>query len=165
MSDKDNRSDEEPKSKFKIVDRRRASDEEEAHEPVSEEKVTPAKSEEVPHEVITEPQSMSPDMEAPVEENMEAPEGESEEFTEDPLGFRNVCLSFLQTLATISWVHLGMLPHPQTQLVVKKIDEARKTITLLETIYQQVKTEYPPEVNSEIMRLIADLKAAYVNQL
>jgi hypothetical protein len=159
MSKDDKKSEEDqPKAKFKIVDRRGVESEPEeipVKAPAPAEKQAPI--EEAP--VL----KIAPDVEGEVPDSEE--DVPQDEIAEDPLGFRNVGLSFLQTLATIAWVQLGLLPHPQTQLVVKKMDEARKTIGLLEVIFHQLQPEYPPEVNSEIVRLIADLKAAYVNQL
>jgi hypothetical protein len=149
--------DEHPSPKFKIVDRRRAEDENE--EPVR------AAQPEIPKEPAPAPPDLHTD--GAVEQEIPSdgqPETEHE-ISEDPLGFRNVTLSFLQTLSTISWVHLGLIPHPQTQLIAKKMEEARKTIALFELIYSQVKSELPPEANAEIVGLIRDLKANYVSQL
>ena len=156
-----------PKAKFKIVDRRRINME---SEPEPEEK--PLKAEEVkveekPPEAKNEtetPVYHAPDGEA--REGMpESPDGGQRRGSDDPLAFRNIALSFLQTLSTIAWVHMGLVPHPQTQLVAKKLEEARKVISLFEITYQQVKGELPPEVNNEIVALLQDLKANYVNQL
>jgi hypothetical protein len=158
LSKKDQQSDE-PTPKFKIVDRRHLED-------VEPEPILAPPSDEKP--ASEEPdQEIDKDPVLHVESSEPLPEVETEEpeSQEDPLGYRNVTLSFLQTLSTISWVHLGLVPHPQTQLMFKKLDEARKTIALFEVIFNQSKSEFPPEINKEITGLLNDLKAHYVNQL
>jgi hypothetical protein len=158
LSKKDHQSDE-PTPKFKIVDRRHLDDVE--PEPV---KAPPVDEKPAP---VAPQQEIDKDPVLHVESSEEVPEQgtETPESQEDPLGFRNVTLSFLQTLSTISWVHLGLVPHPQTQLMLKKLDEARKTIALFEVIFNQAKVDFPPEINKEIAGLLNDLKAHYVNQL
>jgi hypothetical protein len=151
---------EEPKPKFKIVDRRRigvdgpADSEPEPEPPVKQANgpAEPAKDQKVEIPTSKDTPAEEPAQGKPVE-------------SEDPLTFRNVSLSFLQTLSTIAWIHMGLVPHPQTQLLAKKNEEARKAINMLEIIFQQAKLEYPPEVNAEIAGLIQDLKTNYVNAL
>jgi hypothetical protein len=60
---------------------------------------------------------------------------------------------------------MGLVPHPQTQLIAKKLEEARKAVSLFELIFQHSKAEFPPEINTEINNLLQDMKANYVNQL
>jgi len=158
---------EQAKPKFKIVDRRRIDAENVEPE---EESVPEAPAPTPPASAATEePVKVAPEIDSHSDGEIkdEAKElgDKRPETSEDPIGMRNVALSFLQTLSTIAWVHMGMVPHPQTQLVAKKLEEARKTINMFEVIYQQVKGEFPPEINAEIVGLIRDLKANYVNQL
>lgn len=165
MSDKKPPSDEEQqKSSFKIVDRRRINLEDEPETPVSQPAPPkPSEDKSKDSKIETEPETLKDE---PVTgDETQGPEEEPKQALTDPLSFRNVGLSLLQTLSTISWIHLGMVPHPDTQLVAKKLDEARKSIALFEIVYSQVKGEFPPEVNTEILRLLQDLKANYVNQL
>ena len=160
LTKKDQRSDEQPAPKFKIIDRRRREDSE---EPEPAPPTPPA-----PPDKQKEPDKAGPDHAGEPIQAQQSSEKEYEpqqDMHEDPLGFRNVALSFLQTLSTISWVHMGLVPHPQTQLVAKKMEEARRTIALFEIIFNQVKPDLPAEVNAELVGLIRDLKAGYVSQL
>jgi hypothetical protein len=156
-----------PKSKFKIVDRRRI-DADSEPEPEEEPVKTETAKAESPKPPPSSDGSPRPDGKVTAgettleDETGEAPKGGREE---DPLSFRNMALSFIQTLATVAWVHMGMVPHPQTQLIAKKMEEARKAIALMESINQQVKGELPPEISMQIAEMIRDLKANYVNQL
>jgi hypothetical protein len=161
---------EQKEPKFKVVDRRRIDpDKIEASdapvEPEPEVKKESSPKEKAPETTASpKPDSAEIPSEFQDTEEEEIPVGdEKAEF--DPLEYRNLALSFLQTLSTAVWVQMGLIPHPQTQLVIKKMEDARKTINLIESLYKQAKGEWPEEINMQIERLIADLKANYVNQL
>jgi len=81
------------------------------------------------------------------------------------LYFRNLIVSFLQTLANFTWVHLGLIPNPSTQLVAKNLEEARRMINLYEGMLNMARPELPKEYNVELDRLLADLKANYIGQI
>ncbi len=164
MTDRDRQpNDEEQTPKFKIIDRRRIdADEIEASEAPPEPEPE-AKAEAEPET----PPKVEDEADAPPEVgDQSAGEQAGESETEqDPLEFRNIALSFLQTLNSIAWVHMGLVPHPQTQIVTKKMEEARKTIELLDKVFEETKRDFSPEINSQIEGLLQDLKANYVNQL
>jgi len=156
--DRNNNADAE-KPKFKIVDRRRINpDEIEASDAPPEP--------EPPRRVAQEEKK---EAEAPPREA--APPGEPELEDEDlkgkadPLGYENILLSFLQTLVSVTWVHLGLVAHPQTQLITKKLEEARKSINLFEILLKQAGNGLPSQIKIELERVLQDLKANYVNQL
>jgi hypothetical protein len=173
-NDKEREEEEEGKKpKFKVVDRRRinadeieASDEPPEPEPEPE---APAESEKEPVDEKKEKKKEEEEKpEAPKEETKTKGDGRVEgapEGGEDPLSYRNIVMSFLQTLVTVVWVHLGLVPHPQTQLVMKRLEEARKAIDLFETIYNAVEGDIPEQVKPEIKRLLEDMKANYIDQL
>lgn len=152
------------KPKFKVVDRRRINAEEvEASEEPSEPEPEPEPEKEEPEEPKKE---STP--EEPPEEKKTTGDSEAEgmpEASEDPLAYRNIIMSFLQTLVTVVWVHLGLVPHPQTQLVMKKMEEARKAIDLYESLYNAVKDDLPDKLKPEVERLLEDMKANYISQL
>ena len=144
---------EEQKPKFKIVDRRRlSSEDEEPEEETAPLKETPPKADAKKEEKSDKAKEPAPD------------EGKMD--TEpDALGYSNVVLSLLQTITSVVWVHLGLVPNPQTNIVLKKLEQARKLIGLYEHLYELSKDEFPIEVRKELERLAQDMKANYVNQL
>ena len=163
QNEKAREEEEENQPKFKVVDRRRinADEIEASDEPPEPE--APVETEEKPADEITDKEPEAP---APEEEIQEgSPEEARQESIEDPLTYRNIVMSFLQTLVTVVWVHLGLVPHPQTQLVMKKLEEARKAIDLFEAIYKAVENDIPDQVKPEIARLLEDMKANYIDQL
>lgn len=148
------------KPKFKIVDRRRINvdDIEAGEEPPEPETPEPAS-----------PPEAKPEEKAPPPSDKKGGEPESEsrepDAAEDPLMFVSLVVSFIQTLGSVAYVRLGLVPHPQTQLIAKKLEEARKLIALLEDLHNRIRPSLPGQVNAEIERLVQDLKANYVSQL
>lgn len=161
MSKEETPNGERSKPKFKIVDKRRIDPDEIPPQEAAEQPVTPP---EPPADVKSaESQETKADQGQAAADQEQAAEAFSG--LDDPVAFANVCVSIIQTLATVSWVYLGLVPHPQTQLVVKRMEEARKAIALTEHIIKVVKPELPSEVNLQLAGLLRDLKANYVNQL
>ncbi len=162
--------DQEKKPKFKIINRRRIDpDEIEASDAPPEE---PPKKAEVKEKAgESEPsREQTPPEEAPKaadEKLKEEPSKEKKSYRkgEDPLEYLNIVVSFLQTLVSVVWVHLGLVPHPQTQLVAKKLEEARKAIDLYEKLLKEVDKDLPPQLKVELERILQEMKVNYVNQL
>ena len=165
QNEKDREEEMKKQPKFKVVDRRRinADEIEASDEPPEPEPEAPVEPQEKPAEekTVDEPEAPAQEEEIPDE----SPEEARQESIEDPLAYRNIVMSFLQTLVTVVWVHLGLVPHPQTQLVMKKLEEARKAIDLFEAIYKAVENDIPEQVKPEIARLLEDMKANYIDQL
>jgi hypothetical protein len=173
------------KPKFKLVDKRRINiDDVEASDGVEEEETGKSVAEESSGTTDTEGNEIptpfglvADEEEAEIPAEFQPPPGEEvpagetpEEKTDaklddNPLAFTNIIISILHTLATVILVDLGLVPHPQTQLVAKKLEEARKAIELFQVIFIQVKDDLPEELAKEFERALADLKANYVNQL
>lgn len=173
------------KPKFRVVDRRRINpDEVEASDKPPETVETP------PEPVVTQPSDDTEGNEIPTpffvepspDDKDEKGEKELPEFKmapgvgeeqkpsqlkpeEDPLHFRNIAISLLQTIATVALVDLGLVPHPQTNLIAKKLEDARKAIDLFEVVLVKVGGDLPEELRSEFDRALQDLKANYVGQL
>ncbi len=178
-NDRKERSDEEPKKqKFKVVDRRRINaDDIEASDAPEEtappQPVPPAPAQpatdggEVPTPFKEKPSDGKPATDEPGSSAQEtaAPDGEAQKPDEDPLSHRNIVMSFMQTLATIALVDLGLVPHPQTGLVAKRMEEARKAIDLFEILLRRSGPELPQQIQVEFERALQDLKASYVAQL
>jgi len=161
---------EEQRPKFKLVDKRRINvDEiEAADEPVEEKPVADKKIEPVV-ETPADPEGEGAEIPEETKEppGRETPSDEPEDVKSepDPLDFRNIAISILQTIATVILVDLGLVPHPQTNLVAKKLEEARKSIELFDLVFGNVRDELPEQIVKEFERAIMDLKANYVNQL
>ncbi len=169
---------EEKKPKFKIVDRRRidVDDIEPASTPVEKEPVSTPKNGNAPDLKAVDGDEKGPEIleEEPSEPDFKVaedtepgpePSGENESAGQDPLEYLNIALSFLQTLVSVSWVHLGLVPHPQTKLVTKKLEDASKSIEMFELIFGNVRDDLPPQLVVELERTLQDMKANYVNQL
>lgn len=150
------------KHKFKIIDRRRIKTEEDDEQKLE---AAPTSQPDQASQSVDEKKSEKKSEKSPAQDQAEQPKKEPSEKSEDPIGIRNLSLSFIQTLSTVGWVHLGYVPHPKTQLVAKDLDQARKVINLLEAIFLQTKTELPAEVNNEIISILQELKTAYVNSM
>jgi len=170
QNEKKREEEEKNQPKFKVVDRRRinADEIEASDEPPEPEPEAPVEPREEPaqDEPIEEKSDEEPEEQVQEEEiRDEKPDEAPQESVEDPLTYRNIVMSFLQTLVTVVWVHLGLVPHPQTQLVMKKLEEARKAIDLFEAIYKAVENDIPDQVKPEIARLLEDMKANYIDQL
>jgi hypothetical protein len=168
---------EQNKPKFRLVDKRRINvDEVEASEEQEKSPLKPAEKAETgkSEDIKAEPKDHHPEKEpAPdIPPEFQPPPGmevsaEEEEIGsgDDPLTYRNIAISVLQTLATVVIVDLGLVPHPQTNLVAKKIEEARKTIDLFELVLNAVRDDLPQQLVMEFDRALKDLKVNYVNQL
>ena len=164
---------EEKEARFKIIDRRRIdADEVEASDAPPEREIPPKPPPKPPPEQGEPAEAEGePEVEGVQETPSDLKDAQDDEAAPedgeelDPLDYRNLTLSFLQTLSTAVWVHLGLVPHPQTQLVTKKLEDARKVIQLMEVLYQQGKEDWPEEINTQIERILQDVKANYVNQL
>jgi len=173
MTDEHEREEEQKATKFKIVDKRRINVDDIDADDVEEETVDAA--DEPGLDETAEPElklagddekssgdTFKPKFAPGVEEPEQAPEMKSDE---DPLAFRNIILNIMQTAATVALVDLGLVPHPQTNLVAKKVDEAQKAIGLFELLITNYGDELPENIRSEFQRALADLKAGYVNQM
>lgn len=158
MTDDKKEPEEEQKPKFKIVDRRRIHDDAELLEEEEEEVVEDDKAKKEPENK----KRIKPESEKVKTEDKDK-EKKSAEI--DPLGYMSVILSILQTITSVTFVHLGLVPNPQSKIVAKKLEEARRLINLFENIWLLVQTELAPEINTELERHLQDLKASYVNQL
>jgi hypothetical protein len=163
MNDKDKDRDKEGKApKFKIVDKRRMNTDDDDIEETREEPVK----EPAPESKAADPaatRDKSQEKASADEPEAEKSSGESKD--DDQLSFKNIVLSILQTVSTMVWINLGLVPNPQTNIVAKKMDQARRLIDLFETVYDAGKEDFPPQVRMEIDGLIQDMKANYVNQL
>lgn len=162
MEDKDH----EEKPKFKIVDKRRIdADEVEASDapPEPEPKKEPEKKAS-PHDGKPEDEEGSHHDHNHDHDHDHEHDGEHGH-DQDPLEYMNIVFSFLQTLVSVIWVHIGLVPHPQTKLVTKKLEDARKCIELFEVIYGTVREELPANLQLELDGALQDMKANYVNQL
>lgn len=161
----DDRENEEKKPKFKIVDKRRidADDVKASDAPPEQEIKDEYESGEDPE--LRAVRGDEPEVEKEAEHGADdGPPGESAE-DQDPLEYMNIVFSFLQTLVSVIWVHIGLVPHPQTKLVTKKLEEARKSIELFELIYGSMREELPGNLQQELDGALQDMKANYVNQL
>ena len=158
-------------SKFKIVDKRRinaddvdASDVvEEAPKPKPEPEKAAEKKTEAPKQEASGEKSgfkpkFAPGVDGPAQKPEEIPADE------DPLAFRNIILNIMQSAVTVALIDLGLVPHPQTNLVVKKLEDARKAIDLFGLLLKNYGTELPDQLRIEFERALQDLKANYVNQ-
>jgi len=173
MTDRPDNEHEEETPKFKIVDKRRidvddvepADEVEEEPEPVE----PPPAKEEPSEEPESEPEEPEPEDDVPPQFKMapgadqDAQEAMKPE--EDPLTYMNILLSFLQTLISVAYVRMGMVAHPQTRLIAKDMEEARKIIDMYEVLYNHGSAAFPEQVTQELERVLQDLKVNYVNNL
>ena len=172
MTDDREREEQENAPKFKVVDKRRINVDEISDDDIVEKTETP---EEPVAEEVAEPElTLAADDKSPtddgfkpqfapgVDEPAAPPEMKPDE---DPLAFSNIILNIMQTAATVALVTLGLVPHPQTNLVAKKLDEAKKAIDLFELLVNNYSDELPENIRTEFVRALADLKAGYVNQI
>jgi len=173
MSDQHEHDEETGKPKFKVVDKRRINlddiDDIEAVEeaPVKAEEPVTAPAKPVSEEPVAEKETAEPAFEPEFAPGVDKPPPDQQEMTpeEDPLAFRNIILNIMQTVVTVALVDLGLVPHPQTNLVAKKLEEARKAIELFEILMKKYGDELPEQLRTEFNRALQDLKAGYVNQL
>ncbi len=154
---------EEGAPKFRIVDRRG-----EDEEPSSRGKDEETRTGETP--IIGESDNDA-ESESPGGEGYGEPEitdEEKEELikqVEASLKFTNTVIFMLRRLAEQTWIHLGLIPNPVTNLTIKNLDEAHKAIDLYENIAKFTENEFEENVRNEIQRLLTDLKLNYTNQL
>jgi hypothetical protein len=167
MTDKKKDHDEdEPKPKFRVVDRRRIdADEVEASDtpPEREKKLEPVPVKKETPKTDGAADKMPPEFDGSPKSGKEAPA--EEEVGQDPLDFQNIIFSILQTLVSVTWVHLGLVPHPQSNLVAKKLDEAKRCIELFEVVFRKIDKDIPVQLRLELERVLQDMKANYVNQM
>jgi|WetSurMetagenome_2_1015567.scaffolds.fasta_scaffold866654_1 hypothetical protein len=151
----------EKKPKFKILDRRRidADDVEASFAPPEPEKEPELKA------VSSDQPEEDLEPELKIEADTDEPHDHDHGQDLDPLVYMNIVFSFLQTLVSVIWVHIGLVPHPQTKLIAKKLEDARKCIELFEVIYGTVREELPANLQMELDAALQDMKANYVNQL
>jgi hypothetical protein len=160
MQDQEN---EEKKPKFKILDRRRidADDVEASFTPPEPEPKSEPELKAVP--VDNPEEEREPELK--IESDTDEPHDHDHGQEQDPLVYMNIVFSFLQTLVSVIWVHIGLVPHPQTKLITKKLEDARQCIELFEIIYGTVREELPANLQLELDAALQDMKANYVNQL
>jgi hypothetical protein len=72
--------------------------------------------------------------------------------------------SFIVSLGTNCMIHLGHIPHPETNEVERDLNSARHTIDLLEMLREKTEGNLVDEERKLIDSLIYDLKAAFVQE-
>ncbi|MCX6647003.1 MAG: DUF1844 domain-containing protein [bacterium] len=157
----------EKKPKFKILDRRRidADDVEASFAPPEPEPKKAPELKAVPVDKPEEEQEPELRIESDTDEPHDHEHDHDHGQEQDPLVYMNIVFSFLQTLVSVIWVHIGLVAHPQTKLITKKLEDARKCIELFEVIYGTVREELPANLQLELDGALQDMKVNYVNQL
>lgn len=160
---RDKREEEEQKPKFRVIDRRQEPDSEsDTH---AKPPITEASPKEEEKKVVDAP---SPHEAGAPEEEQEMTEEEKEQIrkeAEASLKFSNTVVFILRTLAEQTWIHLGLIPNPLTNLTVKNLEEARKSIDLYGHIAKFAEAEFEPALRKDIERLLTDLRMNYTSQL
>ncbi|AWV91449.1 DUF1844 domain-containing protein [Bradymonas sediminis] len=72
--------------------------------------------------------------------------------------------SFVVSLGTNCMIHLGHIPHPETQQKAKDMASAKHTIDLLQMLREKTEGNLVDEEIKLINSLIYDLKTAYVQE-
>lgn len=81
----------------------------------------------------------------------------------DPLSISNGLLFMIEEMFTRTLIFLGLHPHPQTGLTVQKLDEAQRGIQVIELLINEVRRDIKsPEVDTQLTKMVAQLKATYV---
>lgn len=154
MSEHEEREEAERASKgFRVVDRRRFTDEGELRDEAPEE-VEPPKKEAAP----PPPQ---PDARAPKPESAAPPPAAEDEEIPEPAG-RIDFISFVASLATNAMAALGALPEAQAQGIPRNPDLAREYIDIISMLHYKTRGNLSPQEAAAMTRITSDLKMAYV---
>ncbi|MEO0813421.1 MAG: DUF1844 domain-containing protein [Myxococcota bacterium] len=153
MSEREEREEQERASKgFRVVDRRRFTEEGEARDDSPEDSEPVKASEPAPApEAQPEPAPLAP---------LNEPESETEEIPE-PSG-RIDFISFVASLATNSMAALGALPEAQAQGIPRNPDLAREYIDIISMLHYKTRGNLSPQEAAAMQRITSDLKMAYV---
>lgn len=72
--------------------------------------------------------------------------------------------SFVVSLGTNCMIHLGHIPHPETQKTARDLSSAKHTIDLLQMLRKKTEGNLVDEEKKLVDTLIHDLKSAYVQE-
>jgi hypothetical protein len=73
--------------------------------------------------------------------------------------------TFLMSLGTSVFFHLGDLPHPETGAVEKNLPLAKQTIDLLGLLQEKTRNNLTPEEKNIFDHLLYDLRMRYVKEI
>ncbi len=73
--------------------------------------------------------------------------------------------SFLMSLGTSVFFHLGDLPHPETGAAEKNLPLAKQTIDLLGLLREKTRNNLTPEEENIFDHLLYDLRMRYVKEI
>jgi hypothetical protein len=73
--------------------------------------------------------------------------------------------SFLMSLGTSVFFHLGDLPHPETGVAAKNLPLAKQTIDLLGLLREKTRNNLTPEEVNLFDHLLYDLRMRYVKEI
>jgi hypothetical protein len=73
--------------------------------------------------------------------------------------------SFLMSLGTAVFFHLGDLPHPETGATEKNLPLAKQTIDLLGVLREKTRNNLNPEEENLLDHLLYDLRMRYVKEV
>jgi len=156
--------------KFQVIDKRFLETEEPI--PASEAPPPPVAATPAPAEEPREARTIKVDIGAPAmpEPEMVQEPAEDETGTEmpsglnpDPLSISNGLLFMIEEMFTRTLIFMGLHPHPQTGLTVQKLDEAQRGIQVIELLINEVRRDIKsPEVDTQLTKMVAQLKATYV---
>jgi hypothetical protein len=73
--------------------------------------------------------------------------------------------SFLMSLGTSVFFHLGDLPHPETGVAEKNLSLAKQTIDLLGLLREKTRNNLTPEEENIFDHLLYDLRMRYVKEI
>jgi hypothetical protein len=73
--------------------------------------------------------------------------------------------SFIMSLGTSVFFHLGDLPHPETGAAEKNLPLAKQTIDLLGVLREKTRNNLTPEEENIFDHLLYDLRMRYVKEI
>ncbi len=73
--------------------------------------------------------------------------------------------SFMMSLGTSVFFHLGDLPHPETGVAEKNLPLAKQTIDLLGILREKTRNNLTPEEENIFEHLLHDLRMRYVKEI
>jgi hypothetical protein len=73
--------------------------------------------------------------------------------------------SFIMSLGTSVFFHLGDLPHPETGVAEKNLPMAKQTIDLLGILREKTRHNLTPEEENIFDHLLYDLRMRYVKEI
>jgi hypothetical protein len=73
--------------------------------------------------------------------------------------------SFLMSLGTSVFFHLGDLPHPETGVAEKNLPLAKQTIDILGLLREKTRNNLTPEEENIFDHLLYDLRMRYVKEI